>query len=111
MRVDIDDVRQETALDGVRTGKSNLRTAYRRFKMLAKESRYKQMTDEQAYDLACGRGLATETLIDLEGLDSRTMLVARLLAEGHRDGAVQQMLDMGRREFEARRQVLRDLYS
>lgn len=111
MRVDIDDVRQETALDGIRAGKTNLRLSYRRFKMVVKESRYKQMTDEQANGLVCGRGLATETLIDLEGLDSRTLLVARLLAEGHRDGAVQQMLDMGRREFEVRRQVLRDLYS
>lgn len=104
-----DDVKQELALEGLVKGR-RMNHIYTRYKLRRRE-RAEQLKARDADQLVCGRGLATETLIDLEGIDQRTFLVARLLAEGHRDGEVRRLLDMGRDEFECRRDVLREMYS
>lgn len=107
---DHEDVRQEAALVGLRDGvKAN--KVFIRHRLRRKAGKVRLLTETEAACLRCGRGPATETLPDLEGLKERTFQVARLLAEGHRAGHVQQLLDMTRTEFEARREELRELYS
>jgi len=70
-----------------------------------------QLTAARAARLRDHRGGGEELAVDLEGLDERTVQVARLLIDGHTAGQVQELLGMGRREFEVRRETLRELFA